>query len=184
MQASIKGATELFGEGQVAEIAERGTQIAGDFPPGEMEPDQAAAFGVLVREAGLRDWIKEQKTTEEYREEAKFATPRPIGGGNFAVGAPEAPRQQRLQLPALPTGLEEFAPKFDRLTGQVGEIVSPSGQALGRLTFTEREQLAGVVEFGGGQFRDVLERVRRETPFAPRSGGRTRAFRQRAGVTF
>ena len=170
------GSPEVLGETGVAAAEELGVPIGGlgRLAHGVVTDPTRPEFANLTPE--------DIATLTDVAREAGIVRAGPEGG--FILGGDETQAPPRFRLPALPTGLQEFVPQFDRLTGQVGEIVSPSAQALGRLTFTEREQLAGVVEFGGGQFRDVLERVRRETPFAPRKGGRTRAFTQRAGVTF
>ncbi len=98
----------------------------------------------------LREALNRAEDEFETSGEAALARPRAIGGGNFAVGAPEEPRRPRPEI-QVPRALQEFFPE-----GIGGRFVTPSAQAINRLGFTGREQLFGGIEFRGEQPLDVL----------------------------
>ncbi len=112
------------------------------------------------------DLLEEQlgRAQDEFVSSGEAARAQPVARpGGFTVGGPAEPVQQRRQIP-IPRGLSEFLPE-----GIGGRLVTPSAQAFGRLSFTEREQLLGGVQFRGGQPTELLERI--QAPLSPRRRG-------------
>ncbi len=113
------------------------------------------------------DRLEEQlgRAQDEFVSSGEAAAAQPVARpGGFTVGGPGGGTPPPKKQIPIPRALGEFFPQ-----GIGGELVTPSAQAFGRLSFTEREQLLGGVQFRGGQPTELLEKI--QAPLSPRKRG-------------
>ena len=97
-------------------------------------------------------------TSESIAETEYYASPRPTGFGNFAIGAPGGPpAPPRPTGPSTPAWLTPFS---GQATGtpisKTGTVAPVSGQGWNRLLPSEQAGLQGYVGFTGRDWQDYL----------------------------
>jgi hypothetical protein len=155
------------------------TETVLDVGAAPMTPQQAAAYGTLVKYAGLKRWVEEQKKSPEYKEEAKWAQPRPTAEGGFEIGRPEEPKPPRPTMPEIPQWLQRVSGITGRVPEQRVPIQRPSGQMWARLTPTQRAMYAGLADWAAKlPFEDIIAEMERQVPRTPRIPTRWTPARQ------
>ena len=133
-------------EGSLSTVRERVTQNLDLAGSGIAQPPSGAIVGLipeLVEREARVDRLQEKLAEAE----AKHA--------EFRASGQQVHSVRRIRQPiAIPEELQEFFPR-----GIGGEFVTPSAQALNRLSFRDRERLMGGIEFRGEQPAGVLEDI-------------------------
>jgi len=133
-------------EGSLSTVRERVTQNLDLAGSGIAQPPSGAIVGLipeLVEREARVDRLQEKLAEAE----AKHA--------EFRASGQQVHSDRRIRQPiVIPEELQEFFPR-----GIGGEFVTPSAQALNRLSFRDRERLMGGIEFRGEQPAGVLEDI-------------------------
>jgi hypothetical protein len=100
--------------------------------------------------------------------------------GLEAAGMPPEPAKPT--TPPAPKWLPRFVPsqKAGEPVTKAKRLITPSLQAWGRLPYTQRQKMAGYVEWSGQSYRDMLERMAMMRPVTPRVAPRWAPAIQRA----
>ncbi len=104
----------------------------------------------------------------EQTEAGKWAQPRPIGGGNFEVGAPETREPPVSTMPEIPGWLSMASGVGGRVPTERVPLQIPSGQSWQRLEPTQQQMFAGLADWAGVQtFEDIMAQMQRQQPYTP-----------------
>ncbi len=110
-----------------------------------------------------------QEIAQKYPEQSeagKWSQPRPIGGGNFEVGAPTEPPLSN--MPEIPGWLSMASGVGGKVPTERVPIQIPSGQSWQRLEPTQQQMFAGLADWAGVKtFEDIMAQMQRQQPYTP-----------------
>uniref|UniRef100_A0A6M3L619 Uncharacterized protein n=1 Tax=viral metagenome TaxID=1070528 RepID=A0A6M3L619_9ZZZZ len=166
-------------------------------------------YGSTTVDSTIWEEEPDESDPEVIAANAKWATPRPMGGGNFSVGKPTkgdkgggyamstgpdgepiytwVPTREPI-VPKTPE-IPDWLSKFSGMTGRVPEksagrsdILTPSMQSYNKLTAGQRDMWGGLIDWAGARTQaDILDQMNMMRTKNPTLGRRTTPARQRTG---